>query len=202
MLSVPTLGVKRPPAIQRLGMQAEYRRENSDITPQRLRAKALGYLGRYASSSNNLRHVLLRWVSRSTKTHDHNQTTMNLWIDQVVQDLLEQGLLNDKAYAEGKIHALLRRGKPLWIIKRTLSSKGVEKDVIERVVCELKSAISNPELAAAVNLARRKKLGPFGATDQRPARKVKDMEALARAGFGFDVARSVVEAKSFEDFEF
>ena len=42
--------------------------------------------------------------------------------------------------------------------------------------------------------ARRRRLGPWRATDQRPTHRAKDLAALARAGFGYRVARLVVAA--------
>ncbi|MEK9755042.1 MAG: hypothetical protein VW338_17755, partial [Rhodospirillaceae bacterium] len=44
-------------------------------------------------------------------------------------------------------------------------------------------------------------LGPFRAGAERPARRDKDLAALARAGFGYDVARRVVDAASPEALE-
>jgi regulatory protein len=44
------------------------------------------------------------------------------------------------------------------------------------------------ELAAALALARRRRLGPFRAVAGDPARVQKELAAFARAGFGRDVA--------------
>ena len=43
-------------------------------------------------------------------------------------------------------------------------------------------------------LARRRRLGPFRLPEQRADRRTKDLAAMARAGFAFDVARKVIDA--------
>ena len=49
--------------------------------------------------------------------------------------------------------------------------------------------------------ARRRHLGPYRAPDARDGRRERDLASLARAGFGFDIARRVVDAPSVEDLE-
>jgi regulatory protein len=47
-------------------------------------------------------------------------------------------------------------------------------------------------MAAAHALARRKRLGPYR-TGDRAAFREKDLAAFARAGFGFAIARRIVD---------
>jgi regulatory protein len=54
------------------------------------------------------------------------------------------------------------------------------------------------DLAAAVALVRRRRLGCFRTKAERSVRRERDMAVLARAGFGYDVARKVIEAGSEE----
>ena len=55
----------------------------------------------------------------------------------------------------------------------------------------------NADLVAAVNFARRRRLGPYASGD-RGERRLKDMAALARAGFSSAIARRVVDAEDIE----
>jgi regulatory protein len=50
------------------------------------------------------------------------------------------------------------------------------------------------EAAAARALARRRRLGPYRPGERAPYRD-KDLAALARAGFRYDVARAVVDGE-------
>ena len=57
------------------------------------------------------------------------------------------------------------------------------------------------DFAAAVALAKRRRLGPFNMRGDRDARREKDMAALARAGFGVGVAARVIDAETADDLE-
>lgn len=60
---------------------------------------------------------------------------------------------------------------------------------------------ADPELAAATTYARRRRLGPWGPAATRAERRPRDLAALGRAGFGYQVARKVVEADDAEALE-
>ena len=49
------------------------------------------------------------------------------------------------------------------------------------------------ELKAAAAFARRRRLGPYRTKDREPNR-LRDLAALARAGFAYDLARKVIDA--------
>ncbi|MHA1114431.1 MAG: regulatory protein RecX, partial [Alphaproteobacteria bacterium] len=50
------------------------------------------------------------------------------------------------------------------------------------------------DLAAAIAYARRRRLGPWRVAAARAERRERDLAALARAGFNYDLARRVVDA--------
>jgi regulatory protein len=55
-------------------------------------------------------------------------------------------------------------------------------------------------LAAAAAYARRRRLGPFRRVpEERAERRQKDLAALARRGFGYGVAKQVIDADDFSD---
>ncbi len=63
------------------------------------------------------------------------------------------------------------------------------------------SGPGEPELAAALACARRRRLGPYRPPPARKSMRQKDLASLARAGFAYDVARRVVEAETAEELE-
>ncbi len=75
------------------------------------------------------------------------------------------------------------------------------KDDIDAAIASLRELCADPELAAARHFARRRRLGPFRAAAERQRHAERDLAALARAGFSYRVARSVMAAKTPEDLE-
>jgi len=163
-------------------------------TPRSLENAALYYLQRFASSAANLRRVLLRRVERSARAHGSDRGEGAAAVDDIVARFLASGLLNDAAYAEARAGTLHRRGASARKIRASLLQKGVAPEAIEAALQALREEAGDPEFAAAVTLARRRRLGPFRPAPDRAARREKDLAALARAGFGYETARLVVEA--------
>jgi regulatory protein len=57
------------------------------------------------------------------------------------------------------------------------------------------------ELAAATALALRRGLGPYRRTKREKGSRDKDLAALARAGFSYKIARTVIAAPTPKDLE-
>lgn len=171
------------------------------VTPQSLENAALHYLGRFASSSENLRRVLMRRVERSVRLHDSDRDEGRAAVDRIVARFQASGLVDDRAYAEGRTIALHRRGVPARGIRARLAEKGVASGHIEAALAGLAETGDNTDFAAAVNLARRRRLGPYRSSSARTDTREKDLAALARAGFSYDVARRIVEAETTDELE-
>ncbi len=164
------------------------------ITPKSLENGALYYLGRFSTSSANLKRVLMNRVARSARAHDADVAEGRALVDELIQRFERSGLLDDAAYARARTGTLNKQGNSARLIRSKLRAKGVAGDPIDAAIRGLADESPNPELAAAAALARRRRLGPYRAPDDRPGRHEKDLAALARAGFSYDVARRVVEA--------
>ena len=52
-----------------------------------------------------------------------------------------------------------------------------------------------PDLIAALIFARRWRLGPYRAQSTRADRRTRDLAALGRQGFAYDVARRIIDAE-------
>jgi regulatory protein len=157
-----------------------------EIGAELLERWALGYLGRYASSAENLRRVLMRRVRRLSPDAVLPAKAL---IEALVTRYRESGLLDDAAYAAGRTESLHRRGDSLRSISAKLTAKGVPAAVVAGAVSGLRDAAPNPDLAAACAFARRRRLGPFrrAAADQG-----RELAAFARAGFSRRVAQAVL----------
>jgi regulatory protein len=154
---------------------------------------ALSYLGRYASSSANLRRVLLR---RFTRTGEPPTADDRKMIEDIVARYLTSGLLDDRAYAAQQAASLHRRGTSRHAVRGRLAQKGVDAELIDAALGPLEEA--GGELAAAAALARRRRLGPYRPAGKRAELRQRDLAALARAGFNLAIARKVLAARDPE----
>ncbi len=185
--------------------RARKRRSPRKITPDHLHNAALWYLERYASSAANLRRVLMRKVAKSSRYHGADPEDGAALIDELIVRFTASGLLDDAAYSEARALTLFRAGNSARAIRAKLRAKGVAEENIDSALEALHRETADPELAAALVYARRRRLGPYAPAEQRPEqsteRREKHLAAMARAGFGYDLARRVVEAEDADELE-
>lgn len=151
---------------------------------------ALAYLGRYASSAEGLRRVLLRRARRRLDADREALAGAAVLIDALVDRYRQSGLVDDAAYAGAQARARLRRGQSLRTIRAGLAAKGVGGEDAAAALDALRDAAGDPDIAAAVAFARRRRLGPFrrGAEDRG-----RTLAAFARAGFARAAAQAVLD---------
>jgi regulatory protein len=164
---------------------------------------ALAYLGRFASSAENLRRVLLRRVRRRLSDDREATTRAAAVIDALVARYRASGLVDDAAYAAGRARARLRRGQSLKTIRAGLAAKGVAAEDAAVAIDALRGDGGDPDLAAAVAFARRRRLGPFrrAPAEGNDELRLKELGAFARAGFSRAVAEAVLDCATSEEAE-
>jgi len=178
------------------------RRGPLKATPAAIEAAALRYLERYASSSENLRRILMAKVERSARHHETDPEEGTAVIGALIARYLASGLLDDAGYAEAKARSLHRRGDSVRAIRAKLAAKGLARAEVEAALARL-AAEAGPDsdgldAHAARAYARRRRLGPWRAAAERAERRQRDLAALARAGFDYETARAVIDAESTE----
>jgi regulatory protein len=166
-----------------------------EIEPELIERWALGYLGRYASSAENLRRVLMRRARRHSPQAVQQVSGL---IDALVARYRQSGLIDDAAYTAGRVASLHRRGDSLKAIRARLATKGVAAKIVADAVSGLRAEAPDPDLAAACTFARRRRLGPYRRTAADPAR---ELGAFARAGFDRRVAEAVLGCADIEAVE-
>ncbi|MGB0747458.1 MAG: regulatory protein RecX [Magnetospiraceae bacterium] len=172
------------------------------ITPDRLQNIALHYLARYAASEAALRRVLVRRVDRALMAHGGDRAALLEMVEDLIGRLRAKGFLDDAAYAAGQSGSLRRRGASRRQILAKLSEKGVDRETAMMALAAVDAENDTTDLTAAIALARRRRLGPYRVSaEARADRRMKDMAALARAGFAPDVARRVIDAQTVEALE-
>jgi regulatory protein len=160
-----------------------------------LQAAALDYLARYAATEVALRRVLERridrWARRAAAEIEAESiaaqaAAARATAYQVAARLVAAGAVNDAAYAESRARSLLRAGRSRRATAAHLAAKGVDQTTAQSAIPD----DAQTELAAALILARRRRIGPFcQTTPPDQTQRHREMAIMARAGFPQDVAR-------------
>ena len=114
-------------------------------------------------------------------------------------------MIDDQAFAQTKARALHRRGSSSRMTRRRLSLAGIDRDTLDKAMAgldeELHADPQQREWQAAAALARRRRLGPYRAAGERKEHRQHDLATLARAGFDYDLARRIVDAKDVDSLD-
>jgi len=94
--------------------------------------------------------------------------------------------VDDAAFAAARARRLAKAGRSRLAIAAHLAGKGVAKEVAAAVLPE-------EELDAALAQCRRRRIGPFARAPMEREARLKALGALARAGFGRDVAEAALD---------
>lgn len=173
------------------------RRPTPPLTVNWLCAEAVSYLQRWTASEARVERVLWRRIKRAQSFHGGTPEEAKPLIGEVMARLRQMGMVDDDRFARLWVDSLRRRGTSKRMIYHKLREKGVSA---ERVTCALEAYESDeegdPERLSATAYAKRRRLGPFRQPfDDCRERWRKDLASMARAGFSYDVARSVLEAE-------
>jgi len=170
------------------------------VTKPRLTNIAKFHVERFATTAANLKRVLSRRAERARRIHGGDAREHAAWIDEIVEKMVKTGAVDDARYAQGRTASLRRLGKSPGKIRALLSAKGVARTLVDTAITDTAVTIGGGDAAleAAMTYVRRRRLGPFGKAiadkDERRKQATKDMAALARAGFSYDIAKRALAA--------
>ncbi len=167
-------------------------REPRPIDAAQLQELALGYAARYATTTAKLRRYLQRKLRERLWTPEQPAD-----IDALLDRIAALGYVDDRAFAAAKLRDMRGRGFGLARVRGALSAAGVAREDVAAALAPDDDA-DGPDsaFAPAIAFARRRRFGPFARPDtvSDPARRNRELAAMARAGHGFDVARQVLAA--------
>ncbi len=136
---------------------------------------------------------MMRKIERSCRHHaEQDPAACEALLDILIEKFTGLGLLNDRNFAEAQVRTLRRRGASARSIRSRLAAKGIGAGDMENLMA------AGGDLPAALRLAQRKRIGPFGRKEKE--NREKDMAALARAGYDYETARRAL-ALTREDAE-
>lgn len=166
------------------------------LDSQRLGEIALHYVARYATSSGKLAAYLARKIRERGWDDTADPAAA---VEAHVTRMLELRYIDDEGFAEQRAGSLTRRGYGARRVADQLRADGSPEPVRKEAV----RVIAEPDqaLAAALTLARRRRVGPYAVdgrvpVDETPdARRkayARDLGAFLRAGHSSEVARRVL----------
>lgn len=161
------------------------------ISPARLEEMALAYVARFATSAAKLDAYLRRKLRERGWEGDGEPP-----VAATVARYVALGYVDDTAFAKARTGSLLRRGYGARRIGQALSAAGIAEEVREEV-----RAGAGDQRRAALALARKRRLGPFGTPPADRAAREKQVAAMLRAGHPLDSARFLVDAATIEQAE-
>jgi regulatory protein len=152
-------------------------------TEASLHEAAVAHLARYATTQAGLLRVLDRridrWARASSAEADAVHTAKRA-ARAVVARLAASGAVDDAAFAANRTRRLIRSGHSRRGIAAHLAARGVRGEVVP--------ADDETELAAAIVLAHRRRIGPFRRAPTDPDTERRELGVLARAGFPREIA--------------
>ncbi|MDD3288952.1 MAG: regulatory protein RecX [Alphaproteobacteria bacterium] len=185
------------------------RKQHKIPSQDSLAGSAVFYLSRFAASEEQLRRVLNNKIRRAKISNpdfaadDVVQQKLREAIESIIEKHKRSGVINDENFAKMKTRSLRNGGRSASAISARLKSKGVSGDIINGALRsnEDQQEEGDPELKAAMVLAKKRKLGFFGGKSSTPEQRKKDFAVMARAGFSYEIARSVLrcDIKDSED---
>lgn len=167
----------------------------------KLRRSGYAYLNRYAASTAHFSSVMTRKLDRwaGEGLFDRETTDVARLVADLVAEFAEFGLIDDAAFAEGRAASMRRKGGSRLKIVYGLRAKGIDAAMAGAAI----AASDVDETQAALNLCRRRRIGPWrrdGVPVDRDARN-REIALLVRQGFAYALARSVIgmERQAAED---
>ena len=123
-----------------------------------LKKYAYSYLSKYNTSKKNLDRILQNKIRRM-HLNKKDKYVLYSSIASILTDLENNKLIDDKNFAQSKIHSLSLQGKSKISIISYLMQKGIEKNIVEKTFKNFELKHPNWESESAKIFARKKRLG-------------------------------------------
>jgi regulatory protein len=168
--------------------QRSAKRAPKPLDAARLEELALAYVARFATSRAKLEAYLVRKLRERGWAGEGEPP-----VAAMAERFVAAGYVDDVAFARAKSGSLLRRGYGQRRVTEALGAAGIGEDIRAEV-----RAGEGVRRQAALTMARKRRLGPFGPAPADRAAREKQIAAMLRAGHGLDSARELVNAASVE----
>jgi regulatory protein len=164
-----------------------HRQPAPELDAPRLRALAMRYVGRYATTRGKLRAYLKRKIQERGWGEPQSPD-----LDLLVEEFSERGYVDDQSFALGKTASLKRKAMGAFRIKASLQAAGIDADMIAGVT----QVDEEEAMSLALAFARRKHIGPFASSPPDEKMRNRWMSAFLRAGHRAGDAHAVLSLPS------
>lgn len=174
------------------GDRGRGRRAPQPLDPAKLQELALRYVSQFATTRAKAGDYLRRKLRERGWSGEGSPD-----LDGMVSKLAELGYIDDAAFARAKAGSLGARGYGLRRVSQALAQAGVGQADGE----DARNLAEDGAVEAALRFARRRRIGPFATGPGDPAAREKALAAMLRAGHGFALARTIVNAAPGEQLD-
>ena len=176
-------------------------KKDLEATVDEIRNWSFSYLEKYSASKQQLKTYLLKKMLKKSYKSENKKEVHNL-INAVISSLEKQKFVSDKYYSDYKSKVFYKRGYSLNKIRYNLINKGIDQKYIKDSISKIKEKESDPDFFSAIKLCKRRRIGPCREESNRALFFKKDISILARAGFGYDISKKVLDIPKDEFLKF
>lgn len=169
---------------------AKVKKPPPPLNDARLRALALHYVGKFATTRSKLASYLNRKIGE--RGWDGERFAA---VEALVEQFAEHGYVNDAQFAESRSRSFVTRG----FGKRRLDSDLRASGITEGDANAANAHMSESALQSAHNYARRKRIGPYATEIAPPNKQHKQLQGFLRAGHDFELSKRFVRAEPGDD---
>lgn len=156
------------------------------ITQKMLYNVALSYLAKYEASTGKLKDILNRRLIMAERRGIDIPAEAPAWIENVIHQMVAADYVNDTRYTENTYRHLAQAGKSLRYIKGKMALASIDFTPPDDVPTDAL------DLAAALIFVKKKKLGIYRPAAVRSDYAQKDLAALGRAGFSYEISKKAL----------
>ena len=124
-----------------------------------LKKYALTYLSKYDSTKKNLEQILKNKIIKMKNIEKNEKNNLYQMINTILNNLESNKIINDEDFAYKKLINLFNQGRSEIYIKNNLYKKGVEKNIIKKILSDFNKSNPGWEIKSAKTFAKKKKLG-------------------------------------------
>ncbi len=106
----------------------------------------------------------------------------------VAERMAALGYIDDAAFADARARGMARRGMGSGRVRQSLAAYGVQAEDAAPALAAVDA------FSAALELARRKRLGPWGPPANDPKLRQRQLAAMARGGHDIRLAKAILAA--------
>ena len=152
-----------------------------------LKQYALTYLSKYDSTKKNLERILINKIIKMKNIEKSEKNNLYQMINKVLDNLELKNIINDEDFANKRFINLFNQGRSEIYIKNNLYKKGVDKNIIKKILSDFNKKNPEWEMNSARTFAKKKGLG------KDKSNREKDFGKMARAGFNYNIIKVILE---------